>query len=117
MKIPLNMGQDSNASGASAQDKALERDILSAKRGDWTAKQNLARSFLPLISSIAKKRTDDRNKQTELVEAGKAAVVKASRKYRESDGPHMFRILAADYIDSAMDAVERGSFFSRLFGR
>lgn len=117
MKIPLNIGQDNHVSGSAAQDKVLEREILGSKKGDWTAKQALTKAFLPLITSLAGRRSEDRAKISEYVEAGKTAVIKASKRYRESDGPHKFRISAADSIETAMDRVEKGSFLSRLFGK
>jgi hypothetical protein len=117
MKISLNIGQDSNLSGAGAQDRVLEREILGSKRGDWTAKQSLTKTFLPLIISLANKRSEDRAKINEYVEAGKTAVIKASKKHKASDGPHKFRILAADFIETALDSVDKGSFLSRLFGK
>ena len=117
MKIALNMGQESDLRGPAAQDRVLELDVLSVKSGDWSAKQRLARQFLPLITSSAEKRTDDPTKRNSYIEAGKEGVVRAAKKYKKSDGAHMFRIAVVEYIENAMDRVDKGGFFSRLFGR
>lgn len=116
MKIALNMGGGVDMTSGTAQDKALERDILGAKSGDWTAKQNLAKTFQPLIASLAQKRTADAQKSQELSKAARDALVRIARKYRPVDGPHKFRILAAEAMQEAMDHAVRPSFFARLFG-
>jgi DNA-directed RNA polymerase specialized sigma subunit len=117
MKIALNMGQDVDGTGRAAQDKALERDIMAAKGGDWTAKQSLARTFQPLIASLAQKRTRDQQRLADFSEAGRDGLVKAARKYRPSDGPHKFRIQASEAIQEAMDRAAKPSLFARLLGR
>jgi DNA-directed RNA polymerase specialized sigma subunit len=117
MKIPLVTGQDSDLTGGAAQDKALERDILATQRGDWTARQNMAKAFLPLISSLAQKRSSDPTKRAELVSAGKEGVIRAARKYRREEGPHQFRIQAAAEIEQAMERAGSKGFLARLFGR
>jgi hypothetical protein len=117
MKIALNMGREVDSTGGAAQDRALERDILAAKGGDWTAKQNLAKTFQPLITSLAQKRTQDPQKQSEFTKAGKDSLVKAARRYRPSDSPHTFRIMASESIQQAMDKASNPSFLARLFGR
>lgn len=117
MKIALNMGQDTDLTGSAAQDKALERDVLAAKRGDWTAKENLARTFNPLLQKLAAKRSRDAAKVADLMKAGKDGLALAARKYKPADGPHKFRISAVDYVEQAMDKAMKGSLFARLFGR
>jgi DNA-directed RNA polymerase specialized sigma subunit len=116
MKIPLNM-DDGKVPSAAAQVQALERDILAAKRGDWTARNNLARSFTPLISSLAEKRTAEPAKLNDYIEAGKKGLFTAAKKFKPSMGADKFQVFALDFIESSMDtAAKGGGFFARLFG-
>ena len=117
MKIPLKMGDNGTMSSRQAQAKVLERDVLAAKKGDWTAKNNLARSFDHLLSSLAHKRSDDPAEVNRYLEAGKNGLYLAAKKYTKSMGPSKFQITALDYIEKAMDqAATGGGFFARLFG-
>lgn len=117
MKIPLNMQQDGSTSTRQAQDKVLEHEIVEAKRGDWTAKNNLARTFLPLITSLAEKRAQDPAQINDFIEAGKEGLFRAARKYKANTGPEKFQIEAVAFIESAMDkSGGKGGFLSRLFG-
>jgi len=119
MKIALNMGNaGGNQSSKVTQAKALERDILAAKKGDWTAKNNLVRTFLPLLTSLAEKRTKDPHAMNDYVEAGKEGVFKAAKKYAPGEGAERFHIFVVDFIDEAMNRHDKGGgFWSRLFGR
>lgn len=117
MKIALNMGGGVDMTSSAAQDKALERDVLAAKGGDWTAKQSLSKTFQPLITSLAQKRTHDPAQVAELSKAARDALGKAARKYRPADGPHKFRILAAEAMQEAMDRAAKPSLLARLFGQ
>jgi DNA-directed RNA polymerase specialized sigma subunit len=118
MKIALNMGQSVQPTSKDASDRALERDILAAKKGDWNAKHNLARTFTPLLTSLAEKRTNDVSNLNAYIDAGKQGLFKAAGKYKPSIGPDKFRIFALDFIETAMARVDRGGgFWSRLFGR
>ena len=45
MKIPLKLGQNGVQSTRAAEAKAVEHDVLAAKKGDWNAKNSLIRSF------------------------------------------------------------------------
>jgi DNA-directed RNA polymerase sigma subunit (sigma70/sigma32) len=123
MKIALNMGGDAN--DPKAAQKVLERDILAAKDGDWNAKGNLARVFMPLLTSLAEKRTKDPARLNRCVEAGKQGLFHAARKYKSSMGPDHFRVFALDFIEQSMDRAVKaeetgpgqGGLLSRLFGR
>ena len=118
MKIPLKMGDDGAMSSREAQARILERDVLAAKKGDWTARDNLARSFDHLLSSLAHKRSSDPAEVNRYMEAGKKDLSTAARKYTKSMGPSKFQIMALDHIEKAMDrAATGGCFFARLFGR
>jgi DNA-directed RNA polymerase specialized sigma subunit len=118
MKIPLNMGNNSNQSSKAAQFKILEREILATKKGDWNAKNNLIRTFTPLLTSLAEKRSSDPAQKNKLMDAGKEGLFNAARKYKESIGPDKFQIFALDFIESNMDNLGKNvGFFARLFGR
>jgi hypothetical protein len=116
MKIALNMNQEADSSGRAEQDRALERDILAVKAGDWSAKDRLSKVFSPLIHKLAKKRSDNETDVSRYIEAGQNGVAKAAKRYKRAHGPHEFRIGVIEYIEKAMDSAAKGSFFSRLFG-
>lgn len=119
MKIALNMGNtDGSQSGKAAQAKTLERDILAAKKGDWNAKNNLVRTFTPLLTSLAEKRSKDVHKINEYTEAGREGLFKAAKKYTPGEGAERFHIFVVEYIENAMDQHDKGGgFWARLFGR
>jgi hypothetical protein len=117
MKIGLNLGQETDLTGPAAQDRALERDILAAKKGDWAARQNLLRTFGPLIEALAAKRTTDHDRRAAYIKAGRDSITKVVRRHKPTAGPHHFRIAVADCIESSMDRLDKGSFLARLFGR
>lgn len=115
MKIPLNMGNNGTQSSRDAQAKQIERDVLAAKSGDWNAKSNLARTFMPLLQTRAQKRSSDTAEINTLIERGKEGLFKACRKYNQKTvGAAHFQTFALDYIEKAMDS--KPGFFSRLFG-
>jgi hypothetical protein len=116
MKIAIDVSQGVDMSGSAAQDRALERDILAAKSGDWQAKQNLVKVFTPLINSLASKRGSDAAQVAAYVAAGKVGTMVAAGRYRSGQGSHNFRLAAAACIEAAMDKVSKPSFFKRLFG-
>jgi DNA-directed RNA polymerase specialized sigma subunit len=119
MKIALNMGPQGPNAKKNAQARILEADILGAKRGDWNAKNNLARDFMPLLHSLAEKRATDVAEINRFIEAGKAGLFAAAKKYKESASPQGFQIFALDFIEARMDRAAKGggSWLSRLFGR
>jgi hypothetical protein len=124
MKISLNMGQ-TEPSGRAANFRALEQNILAAQKGDWNAKGNLARTFGGLLTSLAEKRTANREQITHLVEAGKRGLFEAVKKYKPSIGAERFQIFGLDFIEKHMDqAAARkfrqpgvGAWLAGLFGR
>ncbi len=116
MKIPLHLPGDGPAEG-NRQDRAMEMDILECKKGDWEAKARLIREFMPLLTTLAKKRGTDTATINRLVEAGKDGLVLAARKYRVGS-PQKFQIFAVPFIEKAMEhALSGGGFFARLLGR
>jgi len=117
MKIPLNMGQNGVVSDRITQNKILERDILNTKKGDWTAKANLAKTFSHLLRSLAEKRSNDPTQINTLIEAGKEGLFKAAAKFNVKTGADRFHIFALDFVEKAMDKKLRPGFFARLFGR
>ena len=118
MKIPLNAGNNAGQSGKAAQMKVLERDILATKKGDWNAKNNLVRTFTPLITSLCEKRSSDNAQKHKLFEAGKEGLFAAVRKYKESMGPEKFQVFALDFIEESMENSGKNvGFFARLFGK
>jgi DNA-directed RNA polymerase specialized sigma subunit len=119
MKIPLHVNKDGNTSSKAAQTKLMEKDIIAAKRGDWTAKNNLIRTFTPLLTSLAQKRSSDTGEINKYIEAGKNGLFTAVTKYKQSVGPERFRVFALDFIENNMDRAAKGKgegFLSRLFG-
>jgi DNA-directed RNA polymerase specialized sigma subunit len=124
MKIPLRLDQNGGLSSKAAQIKALERDILASQKGDWNAKNNLVRTFMPLLTSLGQKRTHDTGQLNRLIEAGKTGLMLAAKKYRPAIGPDKFQVFALDFIESAMERAERSGaggglrgLFGRIFGR
>ena len=101
-----------------AEKRALHILILNAKKGDWESRDRLANKFRPLLLSLAEKRSNDIDSIKKLMEAGKAGLVVAAKKYKPTMEADRFRIFALDYIETAMDKAEKGGgFFARLFGK
>ena len=118
MKIALNMGNNGTQSTKAAQAKVLERDIAAAKKGDWNAKNNLVRTFTPLLTSLAERRAKDTHTINECMEAGKQGVFKAAKKYDLTEGAEKFHIFAVGFIEEAMERRNKGGgFWSRFFAR
>ena len=118
MKIPLKVGVQDPASVKIEQLRLLERDIAFCSRGDWEAKNRLIKSFMPLFLSLAKRRSHENAKINQYIDAGKAGLIDACKKYKSSMGTDHFQIFALDFIEKAMNASDhpRG-FFARIFGR
>ena len=117
MKIPLNMNQSSKPTTMAAANRVLEQDILSAKKGDWTAKHALERTFMPLITQLAEKRSQNGIELNEYIDAGKRGLHTAAKKYKASVGADRFRIFALDYIEASMNHKDKGGIFFRIFGK
>jgi len=119
MKIALNIGPQGPNARKQSQARILEADILAAKRGDWNARTNLTREFMPLLQSLAEKRSADIAAMNRYIDAGKEGLFAATKKYKPAIGPQGFQIFALDFIQARMDRVDKGGggFFARLFGR
>jgi DNA-directed RNA polymerase specialized sigma subunit len=117
MKIPLNLGQNASQSTSQAHAKVLERDILAAQKGDWNAKNNLMRTFAPLLTALASKRSSDVAKINDYIEAGKKGLFDAAKKYKQGTADR-FNLFALEFIEKEMDGVDHGGgFFAKLFGK
>jgi DNA-directed RNA polymerase specialized sigma subunit len=112
------MGKETVSGDKHDQLRALDHDIQSCKNGDWEAKARIFKQFMPLLLSLAKKRTSDNATINRYVEAGKNGLLHAANKYKPSVGADRFQIFALDFIEAAMNKAEPGKgFFARLFGR
>jgi len=109
------MGQNGVGSDRITQNKLLERDILNTKKGDWSAKSNLAKTFSHLLRSLAEKRSSDPTQINTLIEAGKEGLFKAASKFKQGMNPDRFHIFALEFIEKAMDKKLKPGFFARLF--
>ena len=114
MKISLNMRQGDTVTDSVAEERAIERDVMACKKNDWEAKARLVQRFMPLMSSLAKKRANDIPTINRFIEAGKEGLVTAVRKYRpESDGK--FQIFLVSFMEARMDQASKPGIFARLF--
>lgn len=117
MKIALNFKQDdAYVPDGVEQEKAIERDVLACKRGDWEAKSRLTQTFMPLLTSLAKKRSQETATTNRYIEAGKDGLMNAVRHFKPGVSAK-FQIFALTYVEDAMDRSDRPGFFARLFGR
>ena len=115
MKIALNMRQGEDLSQDGDREKSIERDIAAAKRGDWEAKTRLARTFMPLFTSLARKRAHETAAINRHIEAGRDGLLNAVRSYKPNAGMK-FEVFALSYIEDEMDRASKPGFFARLFG-
>ena len=116
MKIALNLKQNDYTTPEANREKAIERDVEACKKNDWEAKTRLIQAFMPLLTSLAKKRTQDTAPMNRLIEAGKEGLTDAARHYTQSSGVK-FQLFALNYIEAHMDRLNQPGFFARLFGR
>lgn len=115
MKIALNLRNES-ANPDVDREKAIERDAEACRRNDWEAKTRLIQLFMPLLTSLAKKRSQETSAINRYIEAGKEGLVSATRHYKPVTHGK-FQVFALNYIENAMDRVDHPGFFARLFGR
>ena len=116
VKIALNLRQDESTHPDADREKAIVRDVEASKKSDWEARTRLVQMFMPLMTSLAKKRTQDTANMNRYIEAGKEGLAKAIKNYRTgTDGK--FQVFALKFIDDAMDRTDHPGFFARLFGR
>lgn len=117
MKIALNLNEkDTYTPDGEDQEKAIERDVGACKRGDWEAKTRLIQTFMPLLTSLAKKRSSDTATVNLYIEAGKEGLMGAMRHHKPASNAK-FQIFALPYIEDAIDRVNRPGWFARLFRR
>lgn len=120
MKISLRMHQgDVDTASRAAQDRIMEHEIIACRKGDFGAEKRMLNSFMPLLLSLARKRSRDPATVNRCIEAGKAGLQKAIRKYKTSIGPEKFRIFAVKYIEESIDrdlAGGKQGLWARLFG-
>jgi DNA-directed RNA polymerase specialized sigma subunit len=80
----------------------------------------MVRTFTPLLNTLARKRAPDGRpeKINALLEAGKAGLMRACRKYSSEVGPAKFQIFALNFIEESMDSIGIGFLarLKRLFG-
>ncbi len=116
MKIALNLRQDDSSHPEADREKAIERDAEACRRNDWEAKTRLVHAFMPLLTSLARKRATETAAINRYIEAGKEGLVAATRHYKPSANGK-FQVFALNYIENEMDRLSRPGFFARLFGR
>ncbi len=116
MTISLNLNQG-NVATPEQKLAAFEKIILAVKNGDWDAKELLYKEFTPLLKSLSEKRAADTEQYNQLIEAGKAGLVKAAKKYKHKIHPEKFRIFALDFIENEMEKTIKGNkgLFARFF--
>lgn len=116
VKIALNLRQGDDYNQEQDREKAIERDVGLAKKGDWEAKSRIVHTFMPLLMSLAKKRSHEAAFINRKIETGKDGLMTAIRRYKPAANMK-FEVFALTYIENAMDRSDRPGFFARLFGR
>lgn len=116
MKIALNLRSNEANAPEVEREKAIERDVESCKRNDWEAKTRLVQTFMPLLTSLAKKRTQDTATLNRYIDAGKEGLVNATRHFKPATHGK-FQVFALNYIENQMNRIDRRGFFARLFTR
>lgn len=118
MKIPLSRNdKETPTTGVAARNKALEKDLRAAKKGDWEARHRVERNLMPLLKNLAEKRTDNTAAFNRMIEAGKSGIATAIRKVNTDIPGDRFQIFALPYIEEAMDKSQKKSFWQRLLGK
>lgn len=118
MKIALNgHRRDEAQSGPAAKIKAIEKDLLAAKRGDWESKHRVERAMMPLLTNLAKKRSTENADINRLIERGKEGIAIAIRKFKTGTHGDRFEMFALPFVEARMDKPAHSGFFSRLFHR
>jgi DNA-directed RNA polymerase specialized sigma subunit len=117
VKIALNLNQkDTYVPDGLEHEKAIERDLQGCRRGDWEAKTRLIQAFMPLLTSLARKRSQDTAAINRYIEAGKEGLQTAARHFKAASNTK-FEIFALTFIENAMDRTDRPGLLARLFGR
>jgi DNA-directed RNA polymerase specialized sigma subunit len=117
VKIALHLNEkDTYTPDGEDHEKAIERDVMACKRGDWEAKTRLIQTFMPLLTSLARKRSSDTAIINSYIEAGKEGLLCAVRHHKPASNAK-FQIFALPHIEDAIDRVSRPSWLARLLGR
>ena len=116
MKIALNFRQEAAQSPEVEHERSIERDVERCRRNDWEAKTRLVQAFMPLLTSLARKRAQESAGINRYIDAGKEGLIRATRHYKAADGLK-FQVFALDFIEKNMNRIDRPGLFSRLFGR
>ncbi len=116
MKISLNLNQNDYSTPEASREKAIDRDVEACKKNDWEAKTRLFQAFMPLLTSLAKKHTQETAMLNRYIEAGKEGLADAAKHFNPASNGK-FQLFALNYIEQAMSRVNRPGFFARLFGR
>jgi DNA-directed RNA polymerase specialized sigma subunit len=115
MKITLNMGKDQGGPNPGA---ALKNVLDGVRTGDWKFKQQLAKMFIPLITTMAEKRAKDIPAINALIEAGTNGLHEAAEKFGKNEPPEKFQLFALTFIEKHMDGGNKPEgFLARLFKR
>jgi len=113
VKISLNLGQNDTYTSDVDREKALERNVAACRKGDWEAKARLLNTFMPLLTSLARRRSSETAAINRYIEAGKEGLLVAARHYRESHSAK-FQIFALGYIENAMNQANRRGLLARF---
>lgn len=117
MKIPLNTGIDQELTGRAAQMKMLKHDLAACQRGDNDARDRIIRAFVPLLTSLARKRATDTATINKYMEAAKQGLINAIKQYKTSVDAEKFQMLALDAIEASMNMSDKPKgWFASLFG-
>ncbi|MDD5708538.1 MAG: hypothetical protein PHR35_21680 [Kiritimatiellae bacterium] len=117
MSTALNLHASVDPSGKLTRLSELERCLSACQAGDLRERIRLARTFRPLIRSLAERRAGSNAEEVNrLCGLGREGLYKAASKYTLKVGAHHFRVFALDFIEREMDSKTR-SFWQRLFGR
>lgn len=118
MKISLNLNGQDQATKQEKEERTLAADLGAAKKGDWNAKNNILRTFMPLLTSLAEKRSSNTAETNKFIEAGKEGLFVAVKKFKMDQGPREFQLFALDFIEARMDKkAGGGGFLSKIFGK
>jgi len=115
MKIALSQDEVANLSASGVHAEELAKAVGGCKMGDWEAKHALERLFAPLLAMLAEKRAGtDLTARNELIERGRAGLLRAAKRFPRNDSVRHFRLFALDHIEAAMD--KPGHRLPKIFG-
>ena len=114
MKISLNLGQSDAYTSDADMEKALDRDVRACRKGDWEAKSRVVQSLMPLLTSLAKKRSTNITDINRYIECGKEGVLTAARNFKDTSHTK-FQIFALRYVEEAMNHMDHPGLLARLF--